>query len=74
MKDQGLNRLSTAPIPQSWLTSFYNPPYLGDLLNQEVFPTSQQDMIPPALQVSLPTQRIVDMWSADIPKEQSASR
>lgn len=74
IKDHALNMLSTAPISQSWLTSFYNPPYLGDLLNQEVFPISQGDMIPPSLQVSLPTQRIVDMWSADIPKEQSASR
>lgn len=74
IKDQGLNMLSTAQLSQSWLNSFYNPPYLGDLLNQQVFPTSQMDMIPPALQVSLPTQRIVDVWSADIPKEQSASR
>jgi hypothetical protein len=70
IKDQSLNMLSVAPISQSWLKTYFNAPYVADLLNQEIFPASQVEMVPPALRVPIPTEQIAEIWDSDARKEQ----
>jgi predicted esterase len=43
---------------------YTNPPYVGDVLNQEIFPWSERAMVPERLQVPLPNKNIADAWSA----------
>jgi len=49
--------------PQPWLKSFREPAFVGDILNQEVFPFEQQEMVPVGLRVPLPTKEIADAWN-----------
>ena len=49
--------------PQPWIESFRNPPYVGDIVNQEVVPYNQQDMIPVGFRTPLPTKDIADAWN-----------
>jgi hypothetical protein len=68
--DQSLNMPSTAPLSQSWLKSYFNAPYVADLLNQEIFPTSQEEMVPSAFRVPIPTEQIAKIWGSDVPHNQ----
>jgi len=49
--------------PQPWLESFRNPPYYGDMVNQEVFPAAEVGMIPAGFRIPLPTKEIADIWA-----------
>jgi hypothetical protein len=69
-KDQNLDMLSTAPLSQSWLKSYFNSPYVADLLNQEIFPRSEAEMVPPGFQVLIPTEQIAEIWGSDVPHRQ----
>lgn len=46
-----------------WLESFRVPPYVGDAVNQEMFPLSQIEMVPPGFRVPLPTKEIAEAWN-----------
>jgi len=46
-----------------WLDTFRNPLFVGDIVNQEMFPYEQQNMVPTGYRVSLPTKAIADAWS-----------
>jgi len=48
-----------------WLKSFRDPPYVADFLNQDIFPSSEVSMVPPALRVAIPTQEIAAIWNSD---------
>jgi hypothetical protein len=45
------------------LSGYISPPYYGDLMNQDMYPADQKDMIPPGFLVPLPTQAIADAWN-----------
>jgi hypothetical protein len=48
---------------QVWLESFRKPAYVGDSVNQGIFPYDQQDKVPPGFWVPLPTKAIADAWN-----------
>ena len=62
-----LNQFQTAPTTdgtmQPWLDSFCKPAYVGDIMNQEVFPYDQLNMVPIGFRVPLPTKEIADAWN-----------
>jgi len=45
-----------------WLASFQKPAYVGDIVNQGIFPYEDQDMVPVGYRVPLPTKEIADAW------------
>lgn len=46
-----------------WVSSFREPEYVGDYLNQEVFPFSKQNLVPGAFRVPLPNKTLADAWN-----------
>jgi hypothetical protein len=48
---------------QPWLESFRKPMYVGDIVNQEMFPSDQGDMVPVGFRTPLPTKDIADAWN-----------
>jgi hypothetical protein len=46
-----------------WNKDFHQPPFVGDFLNQDMFPLKEAQMIPIPLQVPLPTERIAQAWN-----------
>ena len=46
-----------------WLNSFCKPAYVGDSVNQGIFPYEQQDMVPVGFRVPLPTKAIAEAWN-----------
>lgn len=47
----------------AWKQNFENPPFVGDLLNQDMFPLDEAKMVPIPLQVPLPNETIAQAWS-----------
>ncbi len=47
-----------------WPVSFQKPAYVGDAVNQEMFPFAEADMVPPGFRVMLPTRVLADAWNA----------
>lgn len=45
-----------------WPEAFRNPPYYGDILNQEIYPANQVGMISPGFRTPLPTKVLADFW------------
>ena len=62
-----LNQFQTTPATdgamQPWLDSFCKPAYVGDIMNQEMFPYDQLNMVPIGFRVPLPTKEIADAWN-----------
>ncbi len=48
---------------QPWPESFRTPAFVGDMVNQEVFALAEQDMVPTAFRVALPTKKVAERWS-----------
>jgi len=48
---------------QPWLESFRKPAYVGDIVNQEMFPYDQVDKVPGGFRTPLPTKEIADAWN-----------
>ena len=48
---------------EPWLDSFKTPPFVGDAVNQGIFPYGQRDMVPIGFRVPLPTKDIADVWN-----------
>jgi hypothetical protein len=61
-KDGGSLALNARSQPAEWLSGYRNPPYVGDLLNQEVFAASESEIISDSLRVPLPTKEIANTW------------
>lgn len=51
------------PPGQPWVPEFRTPPFVGDVINQEMYPLAQTDMIPTGFRVCLPTETIAKAWS-----------
>jgi sialate O-acetylesterase len=57
-------RISTGDeAVQPWLGSFQKPSFLGDIVNQEIFPSDQTNMVPSGFRTPLPTKEIADAWN-----------
>ena len=48
---------------QPWIESFAKPAYVGDVVNQEMFPATDADMVPASFRTPLPTQDIANAWN-----------
>lgn len=48
---------------QPWPEIFRHPPYYGDMVNQEMVPSNQVDMIPLGFRIPLPTKEMADIWA-----------
>jgi len=51
------------PLPKPWPEGFRKPEFVGDYLNQEVFPEEKKAKIPETLRVPLPTKSISEAWN-----------
>lgn len=45
-----------------WPYAFRSPPFVGDVVNQQVLPGEKADLIPPSYLISLPTSEIAETW------------
>jgi predicted esterase len=45
-----------------WAAMFQNPPYYGDMVNQELYPSADVAMIPSGFRIPLPTKKLADIW------------
>jgi len=63
-KASSIDSLAMAPgvKSESWLESFKHPPLYADVVNQEIFPATQKDMIPEGFRISIPSKEIGDIW------------
>jgi len=52
---------SDKPVP--WPEIFKNPPFYGDIINQQVYPADQVEMIPVGFRIPIPTKDIRDIWA-----------
>ncbi len=50
-----------------WPPSYQNPPFVGDAVNQEMFPWKDRGMVPSGFQVPLPTEELAKAWNAQKP-------
>jgi len=48
-----------------WPQIFKNPPYYGDMINQEMLPAKQVDEIPADFRIPLPTKELANLWSQE---------
>ena len=46
-----------------WPDLFRSPPFYGDIVNQEMYPSDQVAMIPEGFRIPLPTKEIADIWA-----------
>ena len=46
-----------------WPEIFKHPPYYGDIVNQELYPADQVEMIPTGFRTPLPTKELADYWN-----------
>jgi hypothetical protein len=49
---------------RAWPEAYRSPPYVGDAVNQEMFPWEDHEMVPEGFRVPLPTKPIADAWNA----------
>ena len=62
--DERLNHIGeTESGMNPWISSFRNPPFMGDIVNQGMVSADQKDLIPRGFQVALPTKQIADLWN-----------
>lgn len=62
-KNSNLTISSENPIP--WLNEFNAPVFYGDMVNQEMYPPDQADMIPKGFRIALPTKEIATVWGRE---------
>jgi hypothetical protein len=46
-----------------WPDTFRNPPFYGDIVNQEMYSSDQVAMIPEGFRIPLPTKEIAEVWA-----------
>jgi hypothetical protein len=49
-------------FPPQVIKNFFDPPYVGDLLNEDVYPAASASRIPEKLRVAIPTLEIAKAW------------
>ena len=50
---------------EPWLQEFKTPVLYGDMVNQEIYPPSQVEMIPKGFRIALPTSNLARIWAKD---------
>lgn len=55
--------LSRGEALEPWPEIFKSPPFYGDMVNQEIYPADEVDMIPAGFRVPLPSKEIANIWS-----------
>lgn len=55
--------LSAGESLKPWPQIFQTPPFYGDIVNQEVYPADQLEMIPAGFRIPLPSKKIASIWS-----------
>lgn len=53
---------SKAGPPKPWPETFADPPFYADVVNQELFPAQEKDMIPEPFRSVIPTRRLAETW------------
>ncbi len=57
-------RARTAELSRTpWPEAYQKPPFVGDVVNQEMFPGDRADMVPAGFRVGLPTKEIAEIWN-----------
>jgi len=56
-------KMAKSDEPTPWPEAFQNPPYFGDIINQETYPASQKEMIPEKFRIPIPTKEIREIWA-----------
>lgn len=61
---RGASLVPPAParLPPEILKLYTEPPFYGDIVNQDVLPADNADLIPPELRTALPTKEIAKAW------------
>jgi hypothetical protein len=57
-----MSQASDAPA-QPWIESFCQPAFEGDIVNQDMVPYDQADMVPAGFRTPLPTKELADAWN-----------
>lgn len=57
---QSTARTGGPPLP--WLRSFANPPFYCDVVNQELLPSDESELIPAAFRSAIPTKALAETW------------
>ena len=66
MADTIMNsQLTKSEKPVPWPEAFQDPPYYADIINQEIYPAKDVDMIPEAFRIPIPTKEIGTIWKKD---------
>lgn len=60
-------KIAAAKTNPVWKKGFTSPPFYGDMVNQEMFPASEVEMIPKGFRVSLPTEDLAKLWQTAAP-------
>ena len=47
---------------EPWVEDFKDPPFVADVVNQEVYPVEDRDMVPEPFLVPLPTEQFANLW------------
>jgi len=69
--DKSLQDRYGRPIAQTnqeakpWPKEFENPPFIGDVVNQEMYPADKSEMVPAGFRVALPTKVIAQIWNME---------
>ena len=45
-----------------WPDIFQNPAFFADVVNQEIFPADQKEMIPKGFRIAIPNEGIAQIW------------
>lgn len=61
----GVKKAGGANQERPWPESFRSPACVGDVVNQEVFPSNKAERVPAAFRIDLPTQRLADVWKLE---------
>lgn len=49
-------------VLKPWPKAFSTPPFYGDIVNQEVFPATEVEMIPTGFRMAIPTKQLAEIW------------
>jgi predicted esterase len=52
-------------LTEPWVEEFKSPVCYGDMVNQEMYPLNQVDMIPKDFRIALPTKELAVIWEKD---------
>ena len=57
-----LARMDPKLAVDPWPEEFRQPPFVGDIVNQEMYPLAEEEMVPKGFRVALPTKEMAEAW------------